>query len=134
MGDVDRAVVERQGEDVGLDELHAGHARERGIRDGQDVGVDVGREDPPATLGEGDRHVAGSGSHVEDPRVVTGPDQSLDRADARVGPAGEPVQAREVGEVGLDLRPREAARIQELGRIGPGAERQQPTHADGHLR
>ena len=134
MGDVDRAVVERQGEDVGFDELDAGHARERGIRDGQDVEIGVRRDDVPAAFGEGDRHVAGSGAHVENPNVVTGPDQLLDRTHARIGPAGKPVHACQVGEVGLDLGPRETAGIQQLGSIGPCAERQQPTHADGHLR
>ena len=133
MGDVDRAVRERQRERIGLDDLDPGLARQPRTGDGQHVEVDVGRNGLPATAGEGDGHVARSGSHVQDTSGVATSDQSLDRADARLGAARKPVEAREIRQVGLDLGSGQAAGVEQLDRIGPGAEGQQAAHADGHV-
>ena len=78
---------------------------------------------------EGDRDVAAPGAGVEDAGIRPPAKQPSDSVDTRGRAAGKAVEAGQVGEVALDFGHRQATAVEELGGIGPQAERQAPSSA-----
>ena len=129
VADVECAVLEWERSGVAVDDVDQRLRRGLIARHDQHVGIAVERRRRPSVAREGDRDVAATGAGVEDPGIRPFAEQPPDSVDARGRAAGKAVEAGQVGEVALDLGRRQATAVEELGGIGPEAERQAPSSA-----